>query len=190
MRSIFRPEKGLAPYSTKCLRARPDVKHPGRICISVGCKPTHYIGKTRITHNIYPQHIRTGNVLRVQYVYIVGDCHPQYIRTHNIYMNNILGGCTHNIYPQYIPVVHNIYAPTRYTFTIYTHNTKSAPTIYTQNGHSSKIYDCTHNIYDYIVGGALARPECIVGADVYIVGNNTYILWVTPRNILWTTYCG
>ena len=142
------------------------------------------------THNIYPQHIRTGNVLWVQYVYIVGDCHPQYIRTHNIYMNNILGGCTHNIYPQYIPVVHNIYAPTRYTSTIYTHNTKSAPTIYTQNGHSSKIYDCTHNIYDYIVGGALARPECIVGADVYIVGNNTYILWVTPRNILWTTYCG
>ena len=89
---------------------------------------------------MYPQYIRTGNVLWVQDVYIVGGCHPQHIRTHNIYTIDKVQYMhpqyvstiythpqyvIHNTYPQYVKMypqhLHRMDTCTRYTHSPTTH---------------------------------------------------------------------
>ena len=132
-----------------------------------GCRT--YMLWVGVPHNIYAPtiHTRTHNTYP-QYI----TCRPQYIRAHN----RLSTRCTA---PQHITIIHNIYncthntlrrmdTPHRYTF---------SPTIYTY-------------VLWVILRAGFWGVEYVVDNNVYIVGNPTYILWTTQRNILWTTYCG
>ena len=131
-----------------------------------GCRT--YMLWVGVPHNIYAPTIHTRT-------HKVGCMHPQYIPTIHTHPQHV----AHNMYPQHITIIHNIYScthntlhrmdtPHRYTF---------SPTIYTY-------------VLWVILRAGFWGVEYVVDNNVCIVGNPTYILWTTQWNILWTTYCG